>query len=132
MPLIFEEIHAATNPKNVNEEFYILANTGAAAISTAGMHVIISRPGKRGSVMGQIDPGFTLQPGEKILVVCGIPGKVSQGNPPTREGLRTYFLFQREGLLKGTGTTLRFSLNQMDMARATHDSKAPNGIAEAK
>jgi hypothetical protein len=132
MPLIFEEIHATTNPKKVNEEYYILANTGAASISTAGMHVIISRPGKRGSVMGQIDPGFTLQPGEKILIACGIPGKVSQGEAPVREGMRTYYLFQREGMLKGTGTTLRFTLNQVDMARATYDSKTPSGVAEAK
>lgn len=129
MPLVFEEIHVASHPKKINEEFFLLANTGAAAINTAGMQVIINRPGKRGSVMGQLDPGFVLQPGEKILVISGIPGKKAQGEPPQREGIRTYFLFQREVLLKGNGATLRLALNQVDVARVTYDSNSASGMA---
>ena len=129
MPLVFEEAHAAPDKKKVNEEFFVLANQGATAVSTAGLQVIVSRPGKRGSVMGQIDPGFVLQPGEKILILSGIPGKQSQGEPPAREGMRTYYLFQREGLLSGNGTTLRFALNQVDIARVTYDASTPNGIS---
>jgi hypothetical protein len=129
MPLVFEEVHAAPDKKKVNEEFFVLANTSASAISTAGLQVIVSRPGKRGSVMGQIDPGFVLQPGEKILILSGIPGKQSQGQPPVREGMRSYHLFQREGLLHGHGTTLRFAMNQVDLARVTYDKTAPNGVA---
>ena len=128
MPLVFEEAHAAPDKKKVNEEYFVLANQGASSVSTAGLQVIVSRPGKRGSVMGQIDPGFVLQPGEKILILSGIPGKQAQGEPPVREGMRTYYLFQREGLLKGRGTTLRFAINQVDVARLTYDSSAPNGI----
>jgi hypothetical protein len=130
MPLIFEEVHAAPDKKKVNEEYFVLANTSASAISTAGLQVIVSRPGKRGSVMGQIDPGFVLQPGEKILILSGIPGKQSQGQPPEREGMRVYHLFQREGLLRGHGTILRFALNQVDVARVTYDKDAPNGVAK--
>ena len=129
MPLVFEEVHAAPDKKKVNEEYFVLANTGASAVSTAGLHVVVSRPGKRGSVMGQIDPGFVLQPGERILIISGIPGKQSQGESPIREGMRTYHLFQREGLLRGSGTTLRFALNQVDMARVTYQKDAPNGVA---
>jgi hypothetical protein len=129
MPLVFEEVHAAPDKKKVNEEYFVLANSGASAVSTAGLHVVVSRPGKRGSVMGQIDPGFVLQPGEKILIVSGIPGKQSQGEPPQREGLRTYYLFQREGLLRGSGSTLRFAQNQVDIARVTYQKDAPNGVA---
>ena len=132
MPLVFEEVHAAPDKKRVNQEWFILANTGAAPVSTAGLQVIVSMPGKRGSVMGQIDPGFLLQPGERILIVSGVPGKVSQGDPPAREGLRTYHLFQREGLLHGSGTILRFAMNQVDLARVTFDHEAPNGVAAAK
>ncbi|HEY5283072.1 MAG TPA: hypothetical protein VIM14_09805 [Polyangia bacterium] len=128
MPLVFEEVHAAPDKKKVNEEFFVLSNQGASAVSTAGLQVIVGRPGKRGSVMGQIDPGFVLQPGEKILILSGIPGKQSQGEPPVREGMRTYYLFQREGLLKGRGTTVRFALNQIDVARVTYDISAPNGL----
>jgi hypothetical protein len=129
MPLVFEEVHAAPDKKKVNEEYFVLANQGASAVSTAGLQVIVSRPGKRGSVMGQIDPGFVLQPGEKILILSGVPGKQAQGEPPAREGMRTYYLFQREGLLKGRGTTVRFAINQVDVARFTYDSGAANGIA---
>jgi hypothetical protein len=131
MPLVFEEVHAAPDKKKVNEEYFVLANQGASAVSTAGLQVIVSRPGKRGSVMGQIDPGFVLQPGEKILILSGIPGKQAQGEPPVREGMRTYYLFQREGLLKGRGTTVRFAINQVDVARVTYDSSAASGIAPA-
>lgn len=129
MPLVFEEVHPAPDPKKVNEEWFVLANHGASPVSTAGLSVVVSRQGKRGSVLGQIDPGFVLQPGEKILIVTGMPGKKSQGEPPTREGMRTYHLLQREGLLKGSGTTVRFALNQIDVARVTFDRNAPNGIA---
>ncbi|HEX7506724.1 MAG TPA: hypothetical protein VF550_08115 [Polyangia bacterium] len=129
MPLVFEEAHAAPDKKKVNEEFFVLANQGATAVSTAGLQVIVSRPGKRGSVMGQIDPGFVLQPGEKILIMSGIPGKLAQGEPPVREGMRTYYLFQREGLLKGNGTTVRFAINQVDVARVIYDRNSASGIA---
>jgi hypothetical protein len=132
MPLVFEEAHAAPDKKKVNEEYFVLANQGASAVSTAGLHVIVGRPGKRGSVMGQIDPGFVLQPGEKILILSGIPGRQAQGTPPAREGIRTYYLFQREGLLKGSGTILRFAMNQVDVARLTYDRDAANGIKAEK
>jgi hypothetical protein len=130
MPLVFEEVHAAPDKKKVNEEYFVLANTSASAVSTAGLQVIVSRPGKRGSVMGQLDPGFVLQPGEKMLMISGIPGKQSQGQVPARDGMRTYYLFQRECLLLGNGTTLRFAINQVDMARVTFDRNAPNGVAK--
>jgi hypothetical protein len=129
MALVFQEIHAAPDAKKINEEYFVLTNTGGTAISTAGLSVVVSRPGKRGSVLGQIDPGFTLQPGEKILVVTGVPGKKAQGEPPTREGMRVYHLFQRESLLRGTGTIIRFALNQVDVAKVVYDKAATHGIA---
>ena len=128
MPLVFEEVHASPDKKKANEEYFVLANVGASAVSTAGLQVIVSRPGKRGSVMGQIDPGFVLQPGEKLLIMSGTPGKQAQGQPPVREGMRTYYLFQREGLLHGSGTTIRFAINQVDVARATYDKNASTGV----
>jgi hypothetical protein len=129
MALQFEEIHAAPDAKKINEEWFVLANTGGTAISTAGLSVIVNKPGKRGSVLGQIDPGFMLQPGEKILVVTGVPGKKAQGEPPAREGMRVYHLFQRESLLRGSGTIIRFALNQIDVVKVTYDKDAANGIA---
>ena len=129
MALVFEEVHAASDAKKVNEEWYVLANASASQVSTAGLRVLVTKPGKKGEIAGQIDPGFVLQAGEKILLVSGFPGKKAQGEPPTREGMRVYFLLQKEGLLRGGGTIIRLVLNQMELAKVTYDPKAPNGVA---
>lgn len=134
MSLIFREAHAAPEKKRINEEYFVLENDGATAISTARLQVISARaprPGQkppRGSVLGVIDPGFMLQPGEKILVVSGVPGKKSHGDPPTREGMRTYHLFQRSGLLEGAGTVIKLAMNQIEVAKLVYDPKAQSGV----
>jgi hypothetical protein len=132
MPLVFREAHAAPDHKKLNEEWFILENTGASAINTRGLQVLAGKTGQRGSFLGTIDPGFMLQPGEKILVASGSPGKKSHGEPPAPEKMRVYHLLQREGLLRGSGTTIRFMLNQMEIAKLVFDSAAPNGIAPDK
>ena len=134
MALVFREAHAAPDKKKINEEYFILENDGATAISTAHLQVIgsrLPRPGQkaqRGSMLGVIDPGFMLQPGEKILVVSGVPGKKSHGDPPTREGMRTYHLFQRTGLLGGAGTVIKLAMNQMEVAKLIYDPAVENGV----
>jgi hypothetical protein len=129
MAIAFREIHATTDKKRVNEEWFVLENAGATAINTGGLQVISARKGKRGAMLGVIDPGFTLQPGEKILLVSGMPGKKSHGEPPTREGMRIYFLLQREPLLQGDGTLLRLAMNQLEVARVVYDREVPTGVA---
>ena len=129
MPLIFREAHAAPDKKRLNEEYFILENTGGTAVSTGGLQVVAARKGKRGSVLGVIDPGFMLQPGEKIIVVSGFPGKKSHGDPPARDGMRVYHLLQREGLLQANGMTIRLTLNQAEIARLEYDAGAPEGVA---
>jgi hypothetical protein len=129
MALVFREAHAAPDKKRLNEEYFVLENTGGTAVSTAGLQVVAARKGKRGSILGVIDPGFMLQPGEKIIVVSGAPGKKSHGDPPARDGLRVYHLLQREGLLQATGMTIRLTLNQAEIARLEYDASAPEGVA---
>jgi hypothetical protein len=126
--LVFREAHAAPDKKRINEEFFVLENAGATSLNTGGLQVIAARKGKRGSVLGVIDPGFMLQPGEKILVVSGVPGKKSHGEPPARDGMRTYHLFQREPLLTGHGTTLRLAMNQVEVARLVFDPDVETGV----
>ena len=128
MPLTFRELHATPDKKRVNEEWFVLENAGASAVNTAGLQVISARKGKRGNVLGMIDPGFMLQPGEKILLVSGMPGKKAHGEPPARDGMRTYFLLQREPLLQGDGTLLRLALNQLEVARVVYDRETPTGV----
>ena len=72
---MFREAHATADKKQLNGEWFVLENAGATSVSTAGLQVISGKKGKRGSVLGVIDPGFMLQPGEKILVVSGHPRK---------------------------------------------------------
>ena len=132
MPLIFREAHAAPDKKKINEEWFVLENTGASSVNTRGLQVLAGKAGQRGSFLGTIDPGFMLQPGEKIVVASGSPGKKSHGEPPTPDKMRVYHLLQREGLLHGVGTTIKFMLNQMEIARLVYDPAAPGGIGAAK
>ena len=138
MALMFREAHAAPEKKRINEEYFVLENDGATAINTARLQVIstrVPRPGQkapRGSMLGIIDPGFMLQPGEKILVVSGVPGKKSHGEPPSREGMRTYHLFQQSPLLTAPGTVIKLALNQLQIAKLVYDPKAPEGVAPAE
>jgi len=118
--LLFREAHAAPDKKQINLEYFILENAGATSINTGGLQVIASKKGKR---------GFMLQPGEKILVVSGVPGKKSHGEPPSREGMRTYHLFQRDALLHGQGTLIRLAMNQVEVARLVFDPAAATGVA---
>ena len=135
MALVFREAHAAPEKKRINEEYFVLENDGATAVNTARLQVISSRvpkPGQkaqRGSLLGVIDPGFMLQPGEKILVVSGVPGKKSHGDPPARDGMRTYHLFQQSRLLEGAGTVIKLALNQMEVAKLIFDPETQTGVA---
>ena len=132
MPLIFREAHAAPDKKRINEEWFVLENTGASAINTRGLQVLSGKAGQRGSFLGTIDPGFMLQAGEKILVASGSPGKKSQGEPPVPEKMRVYHLLQRERLLNGAGTIIRLAMNQMEIARLVYDPAAPDGVGQDK
>jgi hypothetical protein len=135
MALIFCEAHAAPDKKRINEEYFVLENRGATAVSTARLQVVSTRApragqkAQRGSVLGVIDPGFMLQPGEKIVVATGVPGKKSHGEPPARDGMRTYHLFQKDGLLAGPGQIIRLTLNQVEIAKLIYDPKQDSGIA---
>jgi hypothetical protein len=131
MALIFREAHAAPDKKQLNHEYFILENAGATAVSTARLQVIRGREGKRGSLLGVIDPGFMLQPGEKILVVSGMPGKKAHGDAPEREGMRTYHLLQQSALLTGGGTIIKLTLNQIEVAKLIYDPEQKNGVAPA-
>jgi hypothetical protein len=129
---MFREAHAAPDKKKINEEWFVLENTGASAINTRGLQVLSGKAGQRGSFLGTIDPGFMLQPGEKIVVASGSPGKKSQGEAPAPDKMRVYHLLQRERLLQGAGTIIRLTLNQMEIARLVFDPASPNGVGQDK
>ncbi|MBV8760003.1 MAG: hypothetical protein JO257_22120, partial [Deltaproteobacteria bacterium] len=67
MAIRFVEIKAAENADALNTEWVILANDGKAPFNTRGCGMTVGRKGSnKKSLLGIIDPGFVLAPGEKM------------------------------------------------------------------
>jgi hypothetical protein len=136
MPLVIREIHAAPSSGALNQEWFVLENTGEKSFSTAGCTVSTGRAPGQGSAKttrlktaGTLDPGFQIGSGEKVRVVTGVPGRKAHGAPPAEDGVRNYFLLQSVSLLAGPGSIVALSLKQHELVRATYDPKAPGGVA---
>src|SRR5512146_2130692 len=94
MALVFREIHPGSNPELLNEEWFVVENTGANPINTKGCTMTRARGKGRGQIIGTLDPGFTLKPGQRIRIVTGIASKKAHGEPPKEtEELKNYHLF---------------------------------------
>src|SRR6266545_2469212 len=131
MRLLIREIHPAAKPAALNEEWFIVENPGDKPFSTSGCAVAVGK-GKttRLRTIGTLDPGFTIQPSERVRVITGNPGKKVHGQVAEVEGVRDYHLFLGAPLLSGPGTVLGLSLHQHEIVRATFDPKAPGGVAQ--
>jgi len=133
MRLAIIEIHAARGTGALNEEWFVLENPGDKPFSTAGCAVGVGKgKGKatRMRTIGTLDPGFTIQPSERVRVITGNPGRKAHGPVVAREGVRDYHLFLAAPLLAGPGSVLGLSLHQHEVARATFDPQAPGGVAQ--
>ncbi len=130
MPLVIRELHRAPSKDTLNEEWIVLENTGPQAVSAQGCSVSVSRSKQNHpKIMGMLDPGFMLKPGEKIRLVTGTGSKKSQGTPPAEsDALKNYHLFLKEPVLVGAGAIVRISLKQLELARGTYQPDAENGI----
>lgn len=134
MALEIREIHRAAVREHLNEEWFLVENTGAGPINTAGCTLLLSSKGKkgRGRPIGSLDPGFTIKPGEKVRLVTGSPAKKGQGAPPVEgDGIRNYHLFLREPVLQEAGALVQLSLRQHELCAAVYQPDAPSGIAPA-
>jgi hypothetical protein len=126
MPLSIVEIHPASSEGELHSEWFVLENVGTALFNSKGCVVAVSKSNTktRPRQLGSLDPGFVLQPGEKIRVVTGKPPKRQT------EGVdKAYYLFLKEKLLFGPGAVLHFILKQNELARATFAPEAARGIA---
>ena len=64
-----------TSPEALNSEWVILENDGKAPFNTRGCGMTVGRTGSaKKSLLGIIDPGFVLQPGERMRMCTGNPG----------------------------------------------------------
>jgi hypothetical protein len=130
VPLVIRELHRASNKDALNEEWMVLENTGPAAVTAQGCSLSVARNAKdRPKVLGTIDPGFVLKPGDKIRLVTGTASRKAEGAPPAEtEQLKNYHLFLKEPVLRGAGSVVRLSLKQLELARGTFKPDAPTGI----
>ena len=129
MAIKIVEIHAADSPTELNMEWFILENDGDKPFSTRNCSLVRSRKGsKKKAVLGTMDPGFVVAPGEKVRVHTGHPGRKSHGAPP-KDDARVYNLFLNDSVLAGEGTILTLTLRSAKVARATYDPEGARGIA---
>jgi hypothetical protein len=133
MPIRFVEIKAAENTEQLNSEWVILENDGKQPFSTRGCGMTVGRKGSaKKSLLGIIDPGFVLQPGERMRMCTGNPATEKHGAPPTEEpgGVKNYFLFLPKTYLNGAGTVLTLVLRGLPVSKAEFDPAKPSGVSE--
>ena len=131
MAIRFVEIKAADNAEALNSEWVILENAGKSPFNTRGCGMTVGRRGSaQKSLLGIIDPGFVLQPGEKIRMCTGNPATQAHGAPPPEDDVKNYFLFlPRTFLDKGLGTVLTLVLRGLPVSKAEFDPAQPGGLA---
>ena len=133
MAIRFVEIKAADNAEALNSEWVILENAGKSPLNTRGCGMTVGRRGSaKKSLLGIIDPGFVLQPGEKIRMCTGNPSTQAHGAPPPEDAVKNYFLFlPRPYLDKGLGTVLTLVLRGLPVSKAEFDPAQPAGLVVA-
>jgi hypothetical protein len=127
MAIRFFEIKPAESTEALNSEWVILENAGKAPFNTRGCGMTVGRRGSnKKSMLGIIDPGFVLQPGEKVRMCTGNPGTQAHGTAP-EDGIKNYFLFLPKPYVQG-GVVLTLVLRGLPVSKAEFDPAAPHGV----
>jgi hypothetical protein len=130
MAIRFVEIKASDSPEALNSEWVILENNGKNPFNTRGCGMTVGRRGSaKKSLLGIIDPGFVLAPGERMRMLTGNPGTQAHG-PVPEDGTTNYHLFLPRTYVGAAGTVLTLVLRGLPVAKAEFDPARPNGIAE--
>ena len=130
MAIRFVEIHPSSDPEQLNQEWVILENDGKTPFHTRGCGMTVGRRGSnKRSLLGIIDPGFTLAPGERMRMCTGNPGSQSHGPTPPEDEVKNYYLFLPKVYLKGAGTVLTLTLRGLPVAKIEHDPEGERGLA---
>src|SRR4051794_33105226 len=132
MALVFRELHKAKSPDMLNEEWLVLENTGPNVVALQKCDLTVARrPTDRPHPLGTLDPGFILQPNQKIRLVTGTPSKKAHGTPPDeKDDVKNYHLFLREPVLTTPGMVVRVSQKQQELAKAIYAPKSKDGIEQ--
>ncbi len=127
MAIRFVEIKPAESTEALNSEWVILENDGKAPFNTRGCGMTVGRRGSnKKSLLGIIDPGFVLAPGEKVRMLTGNPGTQAHGTAP-EDGVKNYFLFLPKAYVQG-GVVLTLVLRGLPVSKAEFDPAAPQGL----
>ena len=128
MAIRFMEIKAAENAEALNTEWVILENVGKTPFSTRGCGMTVGKRGSaKKSLLGIIDPGFVMQPGDKVRMLTGNPGTEKHGTAP-EDGVKNYFLFLPKTYVGAPGTVLTLTLRGLPVSKAEFDPAQPGGI----
>ena len=129
MAIRFVEIKPAESSEALNSEWVILENDGKQPFSTRGCGMTVGRKGSnKKSLLGIIDPGFVLHPGERVRMCTGNPGTQAHGAAP-EDGVKNYFLFLPKPYVSGAGVVLTLVLRGLPVSKAEFDPTKPNGVA---
>jgi hypothetical protein len=133
MAIRFVEIKAAEDKEQLNTEWVVLENTGKAPFNTRGCGMTVGRRGSaKKSLLGIIDPGFVLQPGQRMRMCTGNPATQAHGTPPPEDEVKNYFLFLPKTYLVAPGTVLTLVLRGLPVSKAEFDPAQPGGVAASK
>ena len=133
MAVRFVEIKASDNPETLNAEWVIVENAGKAPFNMRGCGMTVGRRGSaKKSLLGVIDPGFILQPGERMRMCTGNPATEKHGAPPPEDAVKNYFLFLPKTYLSGgAGTVLTLVLRGLPVSKGEFDPAQADGLAVA-
>jgi hypothetical protein len=134
MAIRFVEIKAAAESDQLNTEWVIIENNGKTPFSTRGCGMTVGRRGSaKKSLLGIIDPGFVLGPGDRMRMCTGNPATQAHGTPPPEDQVKNYFLFLPKTYLDGgAGTVLRLVLRGLEVSKTEFDPAQPDGLAAVK
>jgi hypothetical protein len=122
------EIHPADPPESLNREWFVLENQGEKPFSTRGCTLTVTRKGSPKKILlGTIDPGFMIRPGEKVRVITGHPNRKAHGDMPA-EDVTQYNLMLNESVLRGAGCTLNLALRSLPVTKGTYEPEAAGGV----
>jgi hypothetical protein len=131
MAIRFLEIKPADSVELLNTEWVILENAGTAPFHTRGCGMTVGRRGtNKKSLLGIIDPGFVLKPGERVRMLTGNPATQAHGTAPEDnvDGIKNYFLFLPKPYV-ATGTVLTLVLRGLPVSKAEYAPDQPRGVA---
>ena len=128
MAIRFVQIKPADSPEALNTEWVVIENAGKQPFSTRGCGMTVGKRGSnKKSLLGIIDPGFVLNPGDKMRMLTGSSGTVAHGTAP-EDDIKNYYLFLPKAYVGVPGTVLTLVLRGLPVSKAEFDPAAPAGI----